>query len=701
TFREILELDEDHFEAANSLSRLQEQIEDWMGAVETMARLVELNRDPEARIDLLTRMGRIYFEKLEDQEAAELRLNDALAIDPEYVPALDVLANLYKARMDWLKAARTLKTASQAAANNFEKTRFGAESGTIFLEELGDRDAALEMYALVMEVDPEHLEVGYRLSAMYVEDERFDAALPIYEMLARKAAQLEQSDDDLLEMYINGAKCALAMSASERALELYRSAYEIDSTSRDVLFGLADVNYHSGDRERAFKLYQTILVQHRDTQSDEDTVLVYHRLGAIKKDEGEDRKALNYFEKALEVDPNARETLSEVIELHEKSEDWEGVIEAKRALTDVADGDEQFTLFNEIGDLYSKNLGNIKKASEALHRALDLRPTDYPLLHKLLELFTKGKEWEDAISIIDRIVEIEERPKRRSKYNYTAAVLLRDNLNDHDEAIDRFNVTLDDDPSMLKAFEAIATMVTPTKDWKTLERNYRKMLKRLPGTGAEGLQLKLWEDLGEIYRSRLNDFKSAAAAFEIAAKLDPGQVKFNVVLAELYDRLVQHDAAEFGPKAVRAHQVLIAKEPFRVDSYRALFQIYQQMGAKDKAFSVAAALVFLKKANADEQAVFDASRVEGFVRARQRLSESVLQRHVLHPQQNVHLTNILGLFAAPLAVTYAKEIPSTIDQSSRVDITVDVSLFSQVANYVRDVVQVTQPDVYQRPKDPG
>ena len=46
-------------------------------------------------------------------------------------------------------------------------------------------------------------------------------------------------------------------------------------------------------------------------------------------------------------------------------------------------------------------------------------------------------------------------------------------------------------------------------------------------------------------------------------------------------------------------------------------------------------------------------------------------------------------------------MPSTIDASSKVDITVDVSLFSQVANYVRDVVQVTQPDVYQRPKDPG
>ena len=152
---------------------------------------------------------------------------------------------------------------------------------------------------------------------------------------------------------------------------------------------------------------------------------------------------------------------------------------------------------------------------------------------------------------------------------------------------------------------------------------------------------------------------------------------------------------------MRAHQVLIAKEPFRVDSYRALFQIYQRMNATDKAYCVAAALVFLKKANADEQAFFESNRPSGFSRARQRLSGSTLEKHVLHPHQNVFLTNILHLFAAPLATMQAKDIPSTIKPDSKVDITVDVSMFSQVANYVRDVLQVVQPDVYQRPKDPG
>ena len=127
---------------------------------------------------------------------------------------------------------------------------------------------------------------------MYAEDERWDDALPIYEMLGRKAQQIDKGDDDILEMYLSGARAATNANASDKALDFYKAAYDIDSTNRDVLSGLADVNFETGDQARAFKLYQTILVQHRDSQSDEETVLVYHRLGAIKQAEGEHRKAL-------------------------------------------------------------------------------------------------------------------------------------------------------------------------------------------------------------------------------------------------------------------------------------------------------------------------------------------------------------------------------------------------------------------------
>ena len=92
-------------------------------------------------------------------------------------------------------------------------------------------------------------------------------------------------------------------------------------------------------------------------------------------------------------------------------------------------------------------------------------------------------------------------------------------LHTTDEAVEFYNQALDDDPDDLKAFERIDKIMTAKKDWRNQERNYRKMIKRLgnePPPDKKPTQIALWHALGEIYRSRLKDYKSATAAFEVA-----------------------------------------------------------------------------------------------------------------------------------------------------------------------------------------
>ncbi len=702
TYSEILGLDPENFDAANTLSRLQEAIEDWPQAVETMGQLVELTNDPAARLELLTRLGNVFHHKLMDEDQAEMRLNQALELDPGHVPALKVLADIYKSRADWLKAARILETASEHSNNSLEKTQLASEAGFIHSEELEDREKALEQFSRTLELDPEHIRVGLVLAEMHYETGNYSAADPIFDMLTRKADQLELDDDQLRELYLRAARAARQLGDTDKSLKQYKRAYDIDSTDHEVLSGMADLLFYKEDWERAFKLYQTILVQHRDTQSDDDTVRVYYRLGTVKERQGEPRKALNYFEKALEVQPHHPETLAAVIELQGGSGDWEGVIQAKRAMIDVTqDGDRQFELYKDIGGLYAEKIGNKDKAAAAYESALEIKVGDYPLLHQLLDLYTSAKRWEEAINVIDRIVAIEDDVMRRSRYNYTAGVLLRDEMKSHDEAIDRFNMVLDDDPTMLKAFQAIDTMVTLTRDWKTLERSYRKMLKRLPTDSHQGLKITLWGNLAEIYRSRMSDFKSAAAAFEVAAKLDPGNIERHIKLAELYETLMREDPQAHVQQAVQQHQVLIAHEPFRYPSYNALYNIYTSAGHVDKAYCVAMVLSFLKKASPEQAEFFQRHHRTDFVQARQRLSEDTLRKHVFHPDEDLYLTGILGLVAPALAAWRAADLPPTIKPKERVDIQTDPTLFSRLAKYVKDVLNLPPPDVFLRPGDSG
>jgi tetratricopeptide (TPR) repeat protein len=447
TYREILEINPQHYDAAVTLARLEEQIEDWQAAIKTLGKLVDLSRDPELRVQHLTRMGQVYQQKLEQPDQSEFRLTQALELNPGYVPALISVAELYKGRRDWLKAARNLESAVDYSNSKLEKTALAAEAGFIYYEELDKKEKAVGLFAKVLDLDPEHVKVGRVLAQIYYDDGNFAGADPIYDVLIRKTDQLGLSEADQRDLLLRAAKVARKLGNADKALKHYKKAFDLDPTNRDVLVGRADLLFEKEDWEAAFKLYQTILVQHRDTQSSEETVLVYYRLGMIKKRQNEPRKALNYLEKALEVDPHHLETLNAVIDLQQGSNDWEGVIQAKRAMIDVADGEKQADIYKEIGRLYLEKLGNWQKSSQAYTSALDLQPKDYPLLHTLLDIYTKYKQWEDAVRIIDRIVEIEKDGKRRSKYNYTAAVLLRDEIKAHDESIDRFNMVLDDDPA--------------------------------------------------------------------------------------------------------------------------------------------------------------------------------------------------------------------------------------------------------------
>jgi tetratricopeptide (TPR) repeat protein len=387
------------------------------------------------------------------------------------------------------------------------------------------------------------------------------------------------------------------------------------------------------------------------------------------------------------------------------------VVHAKRGLMQTAQEKERVQLLSEIGSIYYEKLQNPQKATAAYIEALEAAPEDHQLLQKILDLYTETKQWKKVVETIERFVALESDPIRSGAYHHAAATICRDELKSLDEAVEYYGKALDSFfsepaklneqmlPRALKSFEAIDKVLTTKRDRKAQERAYRAMLKRLPQQPMpvfQKLQVGLLDGLGEIYRSRLKQYQSAAGAFEIAQSMDPDNAMRAdgtdraEILAELY--LVA--GPDYTEKAVQQHMKMLRKEPFKYDSYKALRKIYMDSHQYDKTWCVCNTLAFLKKADPDELQFFEQYKPRGLVKAKNMMTPDTWAK-LVHPDENRFISAIMG--ACWQGVAVMKAFPHKdfgIKRKDRRQLQGDPLMFSKLFYYVAQVLNVPLPEVF-------
>ena len=713
-YTDVLSFDADEQRALDALGRLYEKISEWDRAVDVMAHLVRLSNDPRKQVDLYWRMGKLQYAQLADADSAESNLLRGLAIDPAHVPTMEALTKQYSDRGDWLKAAQMMVRAESYTPVVLDKVRLLFDAGKIYEDRLRQNEAAKQLYAAVISLDPEHVEAGRPLANLYFESQQWAELSPIIDMLARKVGQLHADPRELNELYYRAAKTADELGDYQKALNYYKNAYDIDSTYLPTLTGRADLLFKMADYDNAGKIYQTILVQHRDGQDEADVVRIYNRLGMVRQALGERKKALNMFEKALEIDPTHRDTLLAVIDLQQQQGDWEAVVHAKRGLITTAPGKEKVQLLDEIATIYHDKLNNPQKAISAYLDALEVSPEDHQLLQKVLDLYTEQKMWKKVVETIDRFIALESDSIRKGAYLHASATIYRDELKSLDEAVDYYGKALDSYfgnaeklseqmiPRALRSFEAIDKVLTTKRDWKGQERAYRDMIKRMPKPGSAAsatfhkINVGLFDGLGEIYRSRLKHYQSATQAYEVAQQLDPkNELRADgtdraEILAELY--LVA--GPDYTDKAVEQHMRMLRNEPFKYDSYKALRRIYMDAHQYDKTWCVCNTLAFLKKADPDELQFYEQYKPRGLVKAKNVMSGDTWSK-LVHPDENRYISAIFG--ASWQGVAAMKAFPHKdfgIKRKDKRQLPGDPLMFSKLFYYVAQVLNVPLPEVF-------
>ncbi len=691
-----LDLNDRDVLALDGLTRLYEKRGDHGQALEMMERVVDLSSDPDQQVDLRYRMGRLLDVELGDRTTALEHYNRALDLNPGHLPSLTAARKIHVDSGDWYAAATALRNEAQYQESDRLASQALVELARIHDERLDEHDKAIEVYEQALARDSSNEEAAFPLAVEYSNRERFGDAHPLLAQLFRRSDKREKEDQ--LHIATMFGRAAAAIGEADDAVRAYSKAYQIDPQDLHILMPMARAYFDAKDWKDAFKYYQMVLVHHRDSLTQAEATDVFYRLGIVKREQGEARKSLNMFEKALEEDERHRPTLEALIEIHEERKQWEQVIHYKRQLAlATTDDEERFQLLEQVGDLWKDELGNQQKAIEAYTDATDVKPEEHRLLHKLLVGYQQTRQWDQAIEVIQQISDLADRDDVKAKYAYTIGVVYRDELKDGDRAIEKFDESLDLDWSQLKPFEALNRIYTQQKNWKGLERAFRKMLHRAVGKGNPELEFNLWHNLGVIYRDRQKNFDAAVESFKMATNVQPDNVEEHQILAELYASIPGRL-----DDAISEHQWLLHNDPYRVDSYRELYRLYFSARAYDKAWCLASALAFFGKADEEQRQFYEQYKPQGS-QVRNRLDNTRWVKELFHEEESLHIGKLFEAIApAVLTLRAMPDKKHHLLRKHQVDPATSTVMFAQTFNFASQVLALDiVPRLFLRPDAHG
>ncbi|MCA9523948.1 MAG: tetratricopeptide repeat protein [Myxococcales bacterium] len=308
TLKLILDRNPRHINALGIMATIHEHHGDWAQAAETLESILAIAPEHELAASRYKQLAEIYRNNLENIDRAEACYLRVCVLMPDDHGAFEALAGIYRERGEWSKLLERMEERVERAETPEHKVEMLLEMATISRERLDNAARFIEYGEWLLDIDPNRPELVETLVAAHLDRNDLPRAAHHLEWLVdylrnnRKFKELHGTAHQLGGVYEQ-------LGEKDQAIKFYKIANEqlANVNSPSYLANLVSLGRLLCEQEQwadALKIYQTMLLQQTRIKEPEIKVELFFNLGRIMLQQGETRRAKEYFSRVLSVDRN-------------------------------------------------------------------------------------------------------------------------------------------------------------------------------------------------------------------------------------------------------------------------------------------------------------------------------------------------------------------------------------------------------------
>ncbi|RLB47206.1 MAG: hypothetical protein DRH23_11130, partial [Deltaproteobacteria bacterium] len=569
TYGRVLEVDPDAEETLDDLEGLQVMVGDWDGLAGVYEQKLERAHDPEARAELLRRLGALCAEQLSEPERAVSYYQQATGEKPDDLTAYVALDRLFTSVNDSERLADVLERRMELEEEAEVRVEVGMRLAELYEAQLGRPETACDALRAVVDADPEHRLALQGLSPLYERQGQWPELVEMLQTRTDVAAheservELTHQLGNIMERELDDELSAIAVYGQILRID---PAYE---ASVQALLRIAKLADYREDAAAVLEPYlrteerwsdlATLLRLRADAMTDPHEKA--EQLVALAEVHEQGRKdpnaALDALLQSIGERPDDDEILDRAETLATSLQRWPervGVVFAEAgASLDTARG---ATLYLRVARICEDDLKDLSRAVDAHERALSLMGDDESILEALDRLLQETEQWDRLHEVISRRLDL--RDADRPTLFLRQGRLRASHLGDLEGALGAYQKAMEQDPGRDDTLAAVRSLAQKPqvagsalglleeyyRDAGNLEEVVRLYEQRVELTPAAADRVALLREAASIWENDIGRPEEALAAMRDAVRTDPRDrslIDSLERLAELSDRWTDLD----------------------------------------------------------------------------------------------------------------------------------------------------------------